>query len=551
MPMDIRKNDALPWFPRELQLPPGQGAPGSTENALQGDTVTLQQDRSLEKGLTWKGMPAESREIPPGTGAAAGEKVSPFGGVLGKWLKNSMVGLFIGLTLLGTAGCGTRTAEPPLQDKPPQEKVISQESQGISSMEDFQRIGESSLVRLSEVAQRYGGNIYAKTDKGPSTEPLSAKDAYNILLKGQSFYFRGSSATDYIEVKNVKEFGTLYKEVIAEAAKQEATGVLDSMTESLKSSEYGQKVMAHLGELAKSHGGDIYRKSGDSLTPLTPLDAYKDVLMGKTVYFKGGKDAEPLEIKNLQGLGTVYQQVIKESAIEAVKDQGMAWVQDALQNSTQGQQVLSHLQEITGKFGGNIYGKTDKGPSEKPLSPMEAYQSLSKGEGIYLKGSKNAKPVEIRNLQQLGTIYKEITGEIAKSGMQESVQWAKDALKDSQATKDLLIHLADLNTRYGGSMYTAGQDGAKTPLSPLGAYDMLSKGGKFYFQPSKEGKAREIKSADDLVKAYMEVLQHVPKEEGSKEAGKTGDLLKKLLEEQLGKYMPGAQAPQQTPQPGK
>ncbi|MGV8124955.1 MAG: hypothetical protein AB2L14_34845 [Candidatus Xenobiia bacterium LiM19] len=42
---------------------------------------------------------------------------NPHNGLAGKWLKNSIIGLFVGLTVLGAAGCGQTNVEAPRQEK--------------------------------------------------------------------------------------------------------------------------------------------------------------------------------------------------------------------------------------------------------------------------------------------------------------------------------------------------------------------------------------------------------------------------------------------------
>jgi hypothetical protein len=527
------------WFPRELKTLPSQDAPGAGTLAPSDRLSSAEEQPGIMKKMAF-----ETKSSPL---SCVEEREGPHKGLLSKWLQNSIIGLFVGLTLLSAAGCkpGGSDVTPPTKDKSSSEKTVETSNPlDFSSNEEFKKVGKEVLGNLCEIVHRYGGDFYGKTEQGPSQNPVTSDEAYDILTKGGSFYFKGSATSDPVEIKDVKELRSIYREVIAEVAKSEVESQLGTLGDSLKNSEYGQKVLTQIQELAQKHGGNLYGKGKDgtlSEVPLTAVDAYKNLSAGKSIFFKGSQTADPVEVKNLQQLAVVYQQVLKEAAVAGITDQGIQWIQDSLKDSAKAQQIITHLQEITSKFGGNIYGKTKDGPTKEPITPAEAYKSLQKGDGIYLKASAQGKSIEIKDLQQLGTVYQDITKEITASGTQLGMDWVKNGLKDSQAAKDLLIHLNDMNSKYGGSMYLQGADGAKKPLSPLEAYDMLSSGKSFFFQSTKDSKPTEIKKTDQLIEVYLEALSKMPKGEGDKEAGKTMDLLGKLIEEQLKKFMPGSQ----------
>lgn len=485
-----------------------------------------------------KSHPAENK-------ALIAEKEEPHNGLIGKWLKGSMVGLFVGLTLFGMTGCGRNTPQPPETDKPSQEQPVPGGGgfTDFTNNEEFQIKGREALTNLHDMIGRYGGDFYGKTDSGPTKDPITPQQAFDAMVKGQSFYLKGASAADPVEIKDLKAFKTVYKQVLAEIAQAEAQNQLNGLEDSLKNSETGQKALGQLQELAQKYGGNLFTKQDDgSLAPLSSAKAYQNLMKGGSIYFKGSADAEPLEVKSMRELATLYKEVLKEAAVSGVVDQGLAWIDASVKDSEKCQQILTHMSEITQKFGGNIYGKTKDGSvSKDPITSQQAYRSLIKGEGIYLRTSKNAEPIEIRNVDQLGTVYKSITKEITNSGIQMGTDWIKNGLKDSQATKDLLIQLGEMNAKYGGSFYTevAGQ---KVPLSPLDASAKIASGEGFYYQSVSGAAPRQIKGAEDLISVYMEALDKLPKEEGDKEIGKTGDLLQKLIEEQLKKFMPSQPA---------
>jgi hypothetical protein len=536
---NIQRTGNAPWFPRELKVVPqggseAQGIPTPSDRLLSAEEPPEEMLKKAAFGRSFSSL------------SCAEEREGPHKGLLPRWLQNSIVGLFVGLALLSASGCkpGTNVTAPP-NDKPTNEKTVETSNPlDFTSNEEFKKVGKEVLGNLCEIVHRYGGDFYGKTESGPSENPVTPDEAYDILAKGGSFYFKGSANSDPLEVKNVKELRSLYREVLAEAAKSEVESQLGSLGDSLKNSEYGQKVLTQIQELAQKHGGNFYGKGNNGKmteAPLTAADAYKNLALGKSIFFKGSDTAEPLEVKSLQQLAVVYQQVLKEAAVAGITDQGIKWIEDSLKDSTKAQQIITHLQEITSKFGGNIYGKTKDGPTKEPITPTDAYKSLAKGDGIFLKTSTQGKPIEIKDLQQLGTVYQDITKEITASGTQLGMDWIKNGVKDSQAAKGLLIHLNEMNSKYGGSMYIQGPGGSRVPLSPLEAYDMLSGGKSFFFQSSKDSKATEIKKTEQLIEVYIEALSKMPKGEGDKEVGKTTDLLGKLLEEQLKKFMPGGQ----------
>ncbi len=342
-----------------------------------------------------------------------------------------------------------------------------------------------------------------------------------------------------MEIKDISQFRGVYKEVLAEVAKAEAQSQLQDLGESLKNTELGQKALTQLADIAQKHGGNLFTRGADgTMTPLDPSAAYKVITGGASIYFQGGKDSQPVEVKNLQQLGVLYQQVLKEAAVDSAIDQGLQWVDQSLQDSEKAQQLLGHLSEITRKFGGNLYGKTKEGPTKAPITPEQAYRSLAKGEGIYLKCTGTSEPIDVQNLNQLGTIYKQISKDIAGSGVNQGLEWAKGALSDSQAARDLLIHLNEMTAKYGGKMYQANPDGSTTVLTPLEAYQKLSAKQKFFYKASENASPVEIKDTDQLITLYMEALKKMPSDQANKEMGKTGDLLQKLMEEQLKKLIP-------------
>ncbi|GEM_PF-2052761 len=544
MSMDVRKSDSPAWFPTQLNIPAagGGGEASSTLPAL-SDEVKIDGSGGQPEPLM-KGMQFQKTAPEQDTQSFCGEMEAPHKGLLGKWLQNSMIGLFVGLTLLSAAGCTKGvTPQAPTPEKPSAEQVIPAD-QGpkkfdITSKEDFKKVGVEMLSQLCDVAHRYGGDFYSKTDQGPSKTPVTPDEAYKILEKGESFYFKGGVEADPVEIKDIKQFNTVYKDVLTEVAKSEVESQIKDLSAQLKNTQFGEKVLTQLANLAQKSGGNLYRQVGDKPAdaPVAPIDAYKDLLSGKSIYFKGSTDSSPMEIKNLQHLGTIYQQVAKEAALQGITDMGLQWIDDAVQNSEKAQQLLTHLSEISQRLGGNLYGATKDGPSQKPITPKEAVDSLVKGKPIYLQVSSATKPMEIDNLNQLGTVYKDVTKDVTTNGINLGLEWLKKGISNSSAAKDLLVHLADMNGKYGGSFYEMSQDGSKKVLEPLDAYEHLAAGKGFFVQSSSGSQPTEIHGTTDLMKIYTEALDKAPKGQGDKDIGKTGSLFQKLIEEQLQKFV--------------
>jgi hypothetical protein len=549
--MDVRKSDSTPWFPTQLNIPASAGGEGSSARPAREDAVSIGESggpaEPLMKGMQFRKAPSGSEAQP-----FCGEMEAPHKGLVGKWLQNSIIGLFVGLTLLGASGCTKDvTPQPPTPEKPSAEQVIPAD-QGpkkfdITSKEDFKKVGVEMLSQLCDVAHRYGGDFYSKTDNGPSKAPVTPDEAYRILEKGESFYFKGGAEADPVEIKDIKQFNTVYKEVLAEVAKSEVESQIKDLSAQLKNTEFGQKVLTQLANVAQKSGGNLYRQVGDkpSEAPVSAIDAYKDLISGKSIYFKGSAESSPMEIKNLQHLGTVYQQVAKEAALAGITDIGLKWIDDAVQSSEKAQQLLTHLSEISQRLGGNLYGATKDGPTEKPITAKEAVNSLTKGNPIYLKVSSVTKPIEIDNLNQLGSVYKQVTSDVTTNGINLGLEWLKKGAGNSSAAKDLLVHLADLNSKYGGSFYEVSQDGSKKALEPLDAYERLASGNGFFVQGAAGSQATEIKETKDLIKVYTDALEKASKGQGDKDIQKTGSLLQKLVEEQLQKFA----TPQSAPSP--
>ncbi|MGV8125535.1 MAG: hypothetical protein AB2L14_37810 [Candidatus Xenobiia bacterium LiM19] len=540
--MDGIKNESSAWFPTQLNIPATGGGKASSAEHEQSDEVTIdgsgRQSEPLMKGIQFQ-KTAPGQDTQP----FCGEMEEPHRGLLGKWLQNSIIGLFVGITLLGAAGCTKNvTPQPPTAEKPSAEQVIPAD-QGpkkfdVTSKEDFKKVGVEMLSQLCDVAHRYGGDFYSKTDQGPSKDPVTPEEAYKILEKGESFYFKGGAKADPVEIKDIRQFNTVYKEVLAEVAKSEVESQIKDLSAQLKNNEFGEKVLTQLANVAQKSGGNLYKQvdGKPSEAPASAIDAYKDLLSGKSIYFKGSAGSSPLEIKNLQHLGTIYQQVAKEAALQGITDIGLQWIDNAVQSSEKTQQILTHLSEISQRLGGNLYGATKDGPSEKPITAREAVESLTKGKPIYLKVSSVTKPIEIDNLNQLGTVYQEVTRDVTTNGINLGLEWLKKGIGNSSAAKDLLVHLADMNSKYGGSFYEISQDGSKKALEPLDAYERLASGKGFFVQTSTGSQATQIRETKDLMKVYMDALEKSSKGQGDKEVEKTGSLLQKLMEEQLQKF---------------
>jgi len=540
--MDVRKSDSSLWFPTKLNIPAAGSVENTVSRPVKSDEVTFdgtgRQSETLMKGLQF-----QKAAHGPDTQPFCGEMEEPHRGLLGKWLQNSIIGLFVGLTLLGATGCTKNdTPQPPTTEKPSAEQVIPAD-QGlkkfdITSKEDFKKVGVEMLSQLCDVAHRYGGDFYSKTEQGPSKAPVTPEEAYKILEKGESFYFKGGAEADPVEIKDIKHFNTVYKEVLAEVAKSEVESKINDLSAQLKNTEFGEKVLTQLANVAQKSGGNLYKQADGkpSEAPVAAIEAYKDLLSGKSIYFKGSADSSPLEIKNLQHLGTIYQQVAKEAAMQGITDIGLQWIDNAVHSSEKAQQILTHLSEISQRLGGNLYGATKDGPSEKPITAREAVESLTGGKAIYLQVSSVTKPVEIDNLNELGTVYKEVTRDVTTNGINLGLEWLKKGIGNSSAAKDLLVHLADLNSKYGGSFFEMSQDGSKKALEPLDAYERLASGKGFFVQSSASSKPAEIRETKDLIKVYMDALENSSKGQGEKDLEKTGSLLQKLMEEQLQKF---------------
>jgi phosphatidylserine decarboxylase len=117
------------WFPKKLQVS-GQDEPRDSQQACDGVFIS---GKGASDGVFISGKGASSFSTRQITGEETGGATSsledekdPHKGLHAKWLQNSIIGLFVGLSLMSAAGCGSNYHAPPVRDgKNAAERVIS------------------------------------------------------------------------------------------------------------------------------------------------------------------------------------------------------------------------------------------------------------------------------------------------------------------------------------------------------------------------------------------------------------------------------------------
>lgn len=169
------KNGSILWFPRELKT---SGQPESPDYAQACDEVTLNGGKT---GSVARLQGYQSSGNQAGTGDAS--SIPEGAGILqAKWLQNSIIGLFVGLTLMGAAGCGSwHNAHPDGGEKNAVERVVpgkAGESGGIEGEAPSPAVTapstqfdiEYEIARLKHNGE-IAGHLFETIVSSPGAEP--------------------------------------------------------------------------------------------------------------------------------------------------------------------------------------------------------------------------------------------------------------------------------------------------------------------------------------------------------------------------------------------
>jgi hypothetical protein len=361
-------------------------------------------------------------------------------GIASNWLRKSMVGLFVGLTLFAQLGCNPHTVSSPPPQQTEQVQVINEQPSVIkdfASREEFKTAGTEVLTQVAATVHRFGGDLYGKTAEGKAGTPITAQQAYDAILKGESFYVKGSPNADAVEITSIRDVSAVSQEIMKEAARTQVEATVSQVAGALQQSEYGQKVLTHLGGIAKTHGGDLYGREGDGMgkTPLSPVDAYQALASGKSIYFQGSATSAPMEVKSFEQLGTVYTQVAKDASVQVITAEGIQMAKDQIKNSEQAQKVVSRISEIVGSLGGSIRSGGEENKEAKDLEIPQVYPRLARGESVFVKITKDSKAVEIKNLDELASVYKAVLKDAASQGIKDGAGWLQSVIEKQLGEK--------------------------------------------------------------------------------------------------------------------
>jgi hypothetical protein len=228
------------------------------------------------------------------------------------------------------------------------------------------------------------------------------------------------------------------------------------------------------------------------------------------------------------------------------------------------QKALDYLFKVAQEHGGSISAKGQDGNPGKELSAKEAFEALNRGESVLLKAGKDAPLTEIHSFGELASTY----GEVLKAVGMEAVDQGLDTVK-SEAQKKIdeylkkmgitdgqketgqkvLDYLSQAARERGGAFYTRGDnDPSRKELPPSEAYATLMKGQPIYFQAAKDAPTREIRTTRQLLDTYREVIAATVGDEVKKGEENLGDLLRKKLDDLMGKT-PEAQPQGQSQDP--